>query len=287
MSDTESLVRTVLPLLGGVAAYFFIVPLLIGSTLKFKVGPSVIPCEFTDTPQAVQSFLTNADNELERAGFERLGTYVIDDYVPNAIMILAVYRHEQTSDLACSAFTTPRGNSMEGKLVNTLVEIQREFRIGDHVHTISTCNSDDLGIFRVEPYSAWFRMTSCGNLGELYKLHLAITDDLIGPRHCVESLADEFDNDCVRYLSEGVLDKTSACNAAYGLLALNANRDRYAPSFVGMFLLVWSELPPIKQIRKWCVRRRGRAIQSKLDAGWRVTADDATTAGERLLEALT
>lgn len=286
MSDIESLVRTVLLFLGVVAAYFFIVPVLIGSTLKFKVEPSVISCEFTDTPKAVQSFLNDAENELERAGFERLGTFVIDDYVPNAIMILAVYRHEQTADLACSAFTTPRGNSMEGKLVNTLVEIQREFRIGDLVYTISTCNSDDLGIFRVEPYSAWFRMTSCASLGELYKLHLAITDDLIGPRRCVESLADEFNNDCVRYLSEGVLDKTSACNAAYGLLALNANRDRYVPSFVGMFLLVWGELPPIKKIRKWRVRRCGRAIQSKLDAGWPVTADDATTAGDRLLEAL-
>lgn len=236
-------------------------PLLIFSTLRFRMPPTIVPIDPREhpLPEDARAYFAEAFNALTADGFELVGTIGLPDLTPNAMTLFALYAHREKLDMAMSALIVAQSN-MGPALRTSYVEFVRNF---DDEIFVQTNNSKELSSFKRLPNEFTTKFWEIRDIHQLYQLHQLLAERFRQRGSPVLRLHTVCGGDPVRYVSEDVLQETFRQQVGTGYLAETSNG--FAPTIKGALLMTWQELWPFKAIRRSRERRRATSLLAELE----------------------
>jgi hypothetical protein len=262
----EFLTGTVIVIVGLIAAYFFVTPLLIMQTLKLEARPKIVPfdSEQKKPPRDIVLFYESVDRQLNAAGFEQLTGVLLPAPVPNVRVILWLYVHRANRD---AAMVTAMWAMAAGAppMKTRYVEILSEYEDGPWEQILTNTNTE-VNAFREPSTHLISRMPHVKKADQLYQYHQMIVRREGLESGKVLSVLDRYDGDVTRYLQEKVLCEEYDRQVEYGVLRLSPSGKYYKPTFLGAYPMTWKQLFPVKQIILSRFERQGRKLEEELRA---------------------
>ena len=241
-------------LLGVLVLPYLLGPLLIFATMRYRVPAQVIAIDPTQEPlpEDVRAYFHETYQSLSELGFELVAVLGLPSLISNVRTILALYRNDETLDLAMATFMVATGNV---SLRNQYVEFHRRYSDGV---SIQTNNTAQLGSFPPLPGQHTYYCWEIQDLGRLFALHRFLAAKHRRSGHAISRLDTDYDGDPVQFVAEGVLAESFAEQVPTGYIT--AYSGGYRPTFKGAVIMTWQELWPIKMFRR--ARHRGRMQQA-------------------------
>jgi hypothetical protein len=255
-----------LAVLGGGAAFYLGTPLLIWKTFRAEATPTIQRIDPSELPlpATAQQHLDAVDAELRGLGFESRATLLLPSTMPNVISLLRMFVHpsEKCSAMANSMISRVKTENGERVRHHPYVEFTTRFQDGQ---VFNTHNSAAAGSFPPPPQTRTTRLPRIQDVTQVYRTHDAITTAKGGSARKVLRLDESFAGDEIKYLQACMKEEfENATNAGY--LQLGTDGTAYSATVRGAYLMVWKELPPIKQ---WLARHRRAGAERLL---WEVGA---------------
>lgn len=260
----EAVTVAALSVLGLLAAYLFLTPLLIMQTLKLDARPQVVLFDSSEKkpPRDIIQFYERTNSQLVESGFEQLSGVIMPAPLPNVRVMLWVYVHYANRDAAM--VTALWGMADVGDPLKTrYVEILSEYQDGDWEQVL-TNNNDEVGAFPDPPAHLISRMPQVKQIDQLYRYHQMIVrrEGLQNGKSL--TVMDRYDNDVTRYLQEKVLGEDYARQVKNGYLRLTRSGKHYKPTFLGAYPMTWKNLFPMKQMIQSKYMRQGKQLEAEL-----------------------
>jgi hypothetical protein len=251
----------VLVVLGVFLVPYVLGPLLVFSTLKFRMPPEVVVIDpyKEPLPQEVRGYFAESYLALTQDGFELAGTMYLPGVVPNVRSLFALYANQATGEMAMTTLIVTTGGVMELKV--RYVEFVTRYSDGV---VVQTNNSPELGAFKPLPQEYTTQFWDVQDLHRLLALHRFLADKYRRAGHPVHRLKGEFQGNVVAYVARAVLEESFANQVETGYLT--RTREGFRPSFKGAVIMAWQELPPIKPLRKWRKRRQAQAVLREFES---------------------
>lgn len=252
---------------GLLAAYFFLIPLLLLATLKMEARPKVVPfdSETKKPPRDIVKYYEDVDRQLKQAGFEQITGVLMPAPLPNVRVILWLYVHQSNRD---EAMVTALWGMADGAdpLKTRYVEIISEYRDGPLAQVV-TNNNEEVGAFPDPPNHLISRFPQLKKIDLLYRYHQMIVrrDGLQSGK--VLPLQEHYDGDVSRYLQEKVLGEEYNRQVENGYLRLSPSGRYFKPTFLGVYPMTWKNLFPIKQMIQAGYKRKAKQLEEELRAG--------------------
>jgi len=262
----EALTVVVLSVLGILAAYLFLTPLLILLTLKLDAHPKVVLFDSSEKkpPRDIIKYYENVDRQLVESGFEQLTGVIMPAPLPNVRVILWVYVHHANRDAAL--VTALWGIADVGEPLKTrYVEILSEYQDGSWEQVL-TNNNDEVGAFPDQTAHLISRMPQVKQIDQLYRYHQMIVRREGLQHGKVLTVMDRYEGDVTRYLQEKVLGQEYARQVKSGYLRLTQSGKHYKPTFLGAYPMTWKNLYPMKQMIQSKYLRQGKQLEAELRA---------------------
>lgn len=238
-------------------------PLLIYATMRYRVPAEVVVIDPTQEPlpEDVRAYFHETYQALSGLGFELVAVLGLPSLLPHIRTILALYRNDETLDLAMSTFMVATGKV---SIRNQYVEFYRRYSDGV---CILTNNTPQLGSFPPLPDNYIYQFWDIKDLDRLFALHRFLAAKHRRSGHAISRLDTDFNGDPVRFIAEGVLGETFAAQVPSGYI--KPHPGGYRPTFKGAVIMTWQELWPAKMVRR--TRRRGQAqeVQREFEASRR------------------
>ncbi len=243
------------------AGYVFGVPLLILVTFRQDAHPvlqAVDPAELS-LPSEAQDYQDLVRDGLESAGFQVEGSYLMPQQMENVRAILALFVNRSTMESAMAVTIYALAGS-GWKLQTQYVEFNTRYRSG---REINTGNTGEISTFPTPPNTLATHISWITDPLELYRVHQAITSAGGEGSEKELRLDAKYRGDAATYLSEAIRGELEAA-CADGYIRLSSDGDSYKSTFVGAYLMTWTQLPPFKWFLAYSHRARVKRFLAEL-----------------------
>ncbi len=234
-------------------------PLLIYGTQRFQVEATIVPFDVGDYdwPPEISDLFERSIPALEGLGFETVAGLFLPEMVPSvkSAIVLMAHRGEQDAAIVTAIFGLP---VQPGSPRSLHVEFSTEF---EDRREVDTNNSRELSSFPVSPNALKSYLPQIEDPARLYEVHRAICRHYVRGTRKVFPLDKRYHGDGEALVRAGLHQEFQlAVDAGY----LKSGDIWFRPTLLGACLMVWKELPPIRQLRQFRRTRRGNALLREL-----------------------
>ena len=237
-------------IVGFIAFYFLITPLIILSTQKMAARPACEEMQMHSLDPKLSQFIMEKTNDLYELGFDEPTLIHMPSPSPGvkAYLVMLVNRPQGDKVLI---------TALIGEAAVTIQTWYVEFSTRyANDQCVDTLNSSELSAFQQRPHNIRSQMPSITEVAELYRLHQfkmktsGITEKkvLFEPGQAVE------------YLLVNAIKKAYDEQVKKGWLRYDAAGDCYRPTIKGAYLMTWGLLQPMKLFRTMAMHRREKEI---------------------------
>lgn len=238
------------------AAFMYLVtPILIRFSQKYNSHPKFQPVALATLPPPAAQYLWTCQQALESEGFTTVAHLAWENSAPNVFPLLTLYMNRQTGVKAITAafyVVSAQG----AKLTTCYTEFITRYEDG---LVLQTSNNGTFGTSQHGPKQKTLRLPEMQNPHELYAIHRRMAGIATAieplPPPGMEISAQE--QRIVEDFNEQV---------GFGRLSLDTAAGVYRPTWKGAYLMTWSQLWPMKNIRKSQERTKSRIILKELEA---------------------
>jgi hypothetical protein len=235
---------TLIYFLVGAALLIYVgTPLLIRTTLKINARPGMTPITPTYLADDAREFFDACAPRLEALNFERTDVFTVEQATPGVTSHVALWIN-RTAGQAAAVTVMIASKGEKPNQVKRYVEFLT--RVEDGV-SVTTNNSADLGAFKTTAASDTLSAQRLQDVANLYRLHVWREAQLAGsaaPR-VLPSRGHE-----LAWFAE-MLEESIQRQLGTGYLQLAPGEEKiYVPTMHGAYLMTWSELPPMKGMRR-------------------------------------
>jgi hypothetical protein len=244
-----------LAVLGGLLLLPYLLgPVLIYFTVRLSGNPVLeeLSLDDPDLPRSAEKYLVPTVEQLEEEGFELLGVYFMDEFVPKVKNFFALLGKPSTRELVLAAVTYPKST-----LGHHLRHVEFSTRMTDGT-VIDTSNSLELPAFKSVPRHHVVLLPWIRDVGELYRIHQAAVE-YFSPGGTREWRVGD---DPRGYFRQALLEEMAE-QVETGYFYRDATGD-FRPTLKGAILMTYKNLWPITAIRRALRRRRGERLLEKL-----------------------
>lgn len=239
---------------------YLIAPIIIRFKQKIAAQPRLEPMDLSKlTPEAAQ-FLAQTEDALAREGFTMVGHFSMPGLTANVLPVLTLYMNRPAGDKAMATAIYSIGEAGV-KLSARYVEFSTRYADG---RAVDTNNNGTLGAFKPNPIMPTFRLPGVSDLHRLYAIHRQLLQRAEGPSSVMrpEKVIPPPGEE-VAWLCQAMIDGYNK-QVEFGWLFLDPAIGAYRPTWAGAYLMTWSELWPIKPLRKAKVRQQEQALLQSL-----------------------
>lgn len=240
-------------LLGFVAFYFLITPLLILSSQKMSASPACDELQMHTLDPQIADFLMQKTNALYELGFDE-PTLI---HLPSAVSGVKAYLIMLVNRPAGDKVMVTALVAADVLTIQTwYVEFSTRYASDQCVDTL---NSEELSAFQQGPENVRTQVPSVTDVKELYRLHqyMMKKSNITAKKMLYEP------GQAVEYLKENALKKSYDAQVEKGWLTFDAAGNCYRPTVKGAYLMTWGLLQPMKWFRIVAMRKREREILSE------------------------
>lgn len=248
-------------LLIGIAAFavfmYLVMPIVIRFNQKMGAAPQFQPVDLASVPQPAAQYLWACQQALEAEGFTTVSHLAWGNSAPNIFPLLTLFmnRTNQVKSIAGAFYVV----SAEGaKLTTRYVEFITRYQNGD---VLQTSNSKAFGTFQHGPEQKTLRLPDMENPHELYTVHCQRMELRRGD--AIEMLPPPGTEIAAQ---ERRLVEDYDTQVKFGRLFLDRSAGVYRPTWQGAYLMTWSQLQPMKNMRQDQERRKTQATLKELEA---------------------
>jgi hypothetical protein len=246
--------------------YFFGIPLLILKIFRVEAMPAVqrVDPEEVPLPPVVQEHMDLVGATLRDHGFEERGTLLLPSTTPNTIATLRLYVNpkDRVSALANSVFVSAKSVGDSKMSHQQYVEFTTRQQSGE---TFNTHNSQTASSFPPAPQTLTVRVPWINDIGQVYKIHQAVSAARGGSARKLLRLDENFRGDEIAYIQDCMREElTHGAGAGYLRLALDGTH--YRATIRGAYLMTWKQLAPIKQVLAKIGRLRTERLLAEVGA---------------------
>jgi hypothetical protein len=243
------------------AFHFLVTPLMMSAIFRFEAKPTINLIDPVEVPlpAIVQDHFDHVETELVRRGFEDRGTVLLPSAVPNITTIARIYTNRSVaiSAMATSMFSMPKPTASPRVRHVPYLQFTTRYEGGE---VFTTYNARIAGSFPRQPTTLKVRVPWITDVGQLYEIHTAITNARAG-RGRKRLLLDEVYGGDVAAFGQGVMREEMEQAADAGYLRLTRDGTQYVKTLRGAYMMVWKQMPPIKQL---LARRERRQVEQIL-----------------------
>ncbi|MFT3883435.1 MAG: hypothetical protein QM703_27765 [Gemmatales bacterium] len=243
-------------LVGCVAFYFFVTPLLILSNQKMSASPVCEELQMHSLDPQIAQFLMQKTNALYELGFDE-PTLI---HLPGAVSGVKAYLIMLVNRPAGDKVMVTALVAADVLTIQTwYVEYSTRYATDQCVDTL---NSSELSAFQQGPENIRSQVPSVTDVHELYRLHQYMMNksNLTARKVLYEP------GQAVAYLKEYALKKSYDKQVEKGWLRYDAAGDCYRPTVKGAYLMTWGLLQPMKWFRVQAMQSREREILKEFRA---------------------
>jgi hypothetical protein len=161
---------------------------------------------------------------------------------------MLVHRQNKDAAFATAAYAqTPQGTHLQ----TAHLEITTRFRDGA---LVSTTNRSMIGAFPPRPRQTKTQASMVPEGDRLYRLHEFVLKDIPSSAGKILRLDEEFGGDLVAYMRCSMLEELQDATAA-GYMYRSPVEAVYRATWKGAFLMTWSQLWPLKAIKRAQLQR--------------------------------
>lgn len=244
--------------IGGLAVFFYgFIPMQIKFSQKMGAQPQFLPVDLATIPEPAAHYLWSCQQALESEGFTTVAHLSWDNSAPNVFPIITLYMNRTTGVKALAGVFYVV--SAEGaKLTTRYAEFITRYGNGD---VLQTSNTKSFGTFQHGPEQKTLRLPDMQNPHELYAVHCRRMELRRGD--AVEALPAPGTEVAIQ---QGRMVEDYEEQVKFGRLYLDRNLGMYRPTWPGAYLMTWSQLPPMKELRRAQERRKSEAALKELAA---------------------
>jgi hypothetical protein len=237
-------------LIGFVAFYFLVTPLLILSTQKMSASPACDELQMHSLDPQLADFLMQKTNALYELGFDEPTLIHLPRAVSGVKAYLIMLVNRPAGDKAMVT-------ALVGADVFTIQTCYVEFStryVTDQC--VDTLNSSELSAFRQGPENIRTQVPSVTDVNELYRLHqyMMKKSGITARKMLYEP------GQAIAYLKQNALKNSYDAQVKKGWLSFDAAGDCYRPTLKGAYLMTWGLLQPMKWFRVQAMQRREQQI---------------------------
>ena len=244
--------------IGGLALFFYgLIPLQIRFSQKMSAQPQFQPIDLTTVPEPAAHYLWSCQQAMEAEGFATVAHLSWENSAPNVFPIITLFMNRAAGVKAIAGVFYVV--SAEGvKLTTRYVEFITRYGNGD---VLQTSNAKSPGVFQHGPEQKTLRLPEMQNPHALYAVHCRRMEQRRGD--AIEALPAP-GTEIVRQQERMVEDYEE--QVKFGRLYLDRSLGMYRPTWPGAYLMTWSQLPPMKDLRRAQERRKSQAALKELAA---------------------
>ena len=234
----------------GVAAYYLVLPVLVGMQQRYSANPKVMELNFERLDPSLAEFLMTRTRALFAIGFEEPTLVQLPSPAANVSVYLILLVNRQAGDKAMVTAMVGHGSV---PIQSLYVEFSTRF---DDDHIFNTLNASQLNAFPPSPTTVRTQVPTVSDPQELYQLHCFVMDNhdvrankvLYEPGKAIEYL--------IRFAFREAYDR----QVKRGWLYYDEAKDCYGQTFVGAYRIAWGLMQPFKALRTNALRRREQMI---------------------------
>jgi hypothetical protein len=240
--------------IGLVVLAYLGLPLVIKSTLKINARPGMHPLPPALMPEAAQEYFAETGPKLTELGFEQPECFTMEPSVPNIKPHVTLWINRRSGQAATVNFLVVNVPGDKPPQFKKYVEFLTKL---DGDRSILTNNSPELGAFKKTSASDTLSATRLSDVTHLYRLHLwregALGAKIDTPR-CLPRAGAELE-----WFAKGYEESIRRQVGTGYLELIDTECGIYAPTMQGAYMMTWSELPPMKQLRRSAEDKRAEA----------------------------
>ena len=244
--------------MGGLAVFFYgVMPIQIKFSQKMGAQPQFLPIDLAAVPEPAAHYLWSCQQALELEGFTTVAHLSWDNSAPNVFPIVTLFMNRTTGVKALAGVFYVV--SAEGaKLTTRYAEFITRYENGD---VLQTSNAKSFGVFQHGPEQKSLRLPDMQNPHELYAVHCQRMEQRRG--EAIEPLPAPGTE--VTMQQERMVEDYEE-QVKFGRLYLDQSLGMYRPTWPGAYRMTWSQLPPMKELRRAQERRKSEAALKELAA---------------------
>jgi hypothetical protein len=225
-----------------VLAFFVGVPMLVFFTHRFPIQPEGQPIRLADLgDEEARRYLSRSAETLEREGFEAGEPMLYPGPTRSTFSVAMLMLHTMTEDCALISVTFS-GNPQGASSKAMYTEFGTFFADGS---AILTNNAPLASAFAPVASRDVLRCPGVVSLSLLFKIHRARVES--SPKVNEPRLVP--DEDAPEEFVPTMIQRELESQVGAGYMQRDDAAGVYRPTLKGAFLMVWAELPPMKQIR--------------------------------------
>jgi len=243
-------------LVGCVAFYFLVTPLLILSNQKMSASPDCDELQMHSLDPQLANFLMEKTNDLYELGFDE-PTLI---HLPGAVSGVKAYLIMLVNRPACDKVMVTALVAADVLTIQTwYVEFSTRYVTNECVDTL---NSSELSAFQQGPENVRTQVPSVTDVKELYRLHqYMMKKSNLNVRKVLYEPGQ-----AIAYLKEYALKQSYDAQVKKGWLSYDAAGNCYRPTLKGAYLMTWGQLQPMKWFRMQSMKGREREILAEFRA---------------------
>jgi hypothetical protein len=249
------------------AIHFLLTPLMMSAAFHLEANPTINVIDPVEVPlpPVVQDHFSQVDAELHRRGFEDRGTSLLPSAAPNVTTFVRSYTNgsARISAMTTSMFWMMKTKPAAGIKHVAYVAFTTRYEGGE---VFTTHNARIPGSFPRQPQTLKVRIPWIADVGQLYDVHLAITNAKASRGRKRLLLDHVYGGDVAAY-AQGVMREEMEQAADAGYLRLTRDGTQYVKPLRGAYLMAWKQMPPIKQLLARRDRRRVQPILHEVGVG--------------------
>lgn len=237
-------------LVGFVAFYFLVTPLLVLINQKMSASPACDELQMHSLDPQLANFLMDKTNALYELGFDEPTLIHLPGAVSGVKAYLIMLVNRPAGD---KVMVTALVAADVLTIQNCYVEFSTRYATNQCVDTL---NSTELSAFQQSPENIRTQVPSVNDVKELYRLHqyMMKKSNITAKKVLYEP------GQAISYLNEYALRKSYDKQVEKGWLSYDAAGDCYRPTVKGAYLMTWGQLQPMKWFRVQAMQRREQQI---------------------------
>ena len=236
-------------------ANFIIAPIIIHSTLKYKVHPTIEKCLFEDMAPDAGFYLDQIAQALRVCGFNLAESLSIIDHVPKMKYYQTLFINRATGHMALgTVIYRKKGESLV--MILKCLEFLTQFADG---HKVETTNVKMAAGFPPSTVRKVFRLPQLQDPYQLYEVHrILVSRSDTGAGRFVPPVGSE------NVFLVGEINQEMERLVSVGWFCHHEKYHSYRPTWKGSFLMTWKQLWPVKQIRLARIRKAAHNLLGTL-----------------------
>ncbi len=234
---------------------YLITPIIIRFTQKMSAAPKFESVDLATLPDSAAQFLWSCQQALESEGFETVGHLSWQNSAPNLFPLLTLFMNRATQVKAVAAaiyVVTPQGAKLTTSYVEFISRYQDETVLG-------TSNAAVLGTYKHGPKQKSLRLPDVQSPAELYGIHRRRMAQIGGAIEPLPATGTEIT------VQEQRMIEDFEEQVQFGRMYLDRTSNLYRPTWKGAYLMTWSQLQPMKNIRNSQEHRKSVASLKELE----------------------